>query len=112
MIESNNVNNERLRAVIPGESIPLSEQNNDTSRSIELANVNWMVNMLSAERSNSYDSWIRVAILLFNLTKAETNPMPEIRNGTESKTMPDKSSVTVDQGMWNAFLEFSAKSDK
>lgn len=104
--------NERIRAVVPGERIPLMDQTLDTARSVELANINWMISMLSSSRSDSYESWIRVAILLFNLTKDESMPMPEIREGSEPKMMPDGSKVNVDQGMWNAFLEFSSRSDK
>jgi len=44
--------NARIRAYVPGAPIPVAERTHDTNKGVELATVNWLVNMLSPSRSD------------------------------------------------------------
>lgn len=70
----------------------------------------WLMDMLSVDRSTDYHSWIRVGILLRNLSRIEG--LPDLRRGGIREEMPDKSNIIVDHGMFDLWVEFSKKSPK
>lgn len=80
---------------------------NNTS---DLKTAAWLVDMLGADRSSAYDTWVNVGICLRNMSRVEG--LPDIRTGSVREIMPDDQEIVIDNGMYNLWIEFSRKSPK
>ena len=76
----------------------------------DLKTAAWLIDMLAETRSSSYDTWVNVGICLRNMSRIEG--LPDVRTGSVKETMPDKSEIVIDNGMYNLWVEFSRKSKK
>jgi P4 family phage/plasmid primase-like protien len=77
-----------------------------------LRDVNWLMDMLSAERATNYDTWIQVCFVLRDIERK--HHLPSITDSREEvpEVMKDGESVFINRGLYNAFVGFSKKSPR